>query len=148
MLGRIVKVGLEDLAVTVGSQDHSWSSSSSWIHLQLMLFRHSQLTIFVSSETIHILITLTNRQGRGRTQSTFSKSIYVWTEFKPMKLTGYWWWWGSLTDKYQRCHLQQDCTGPVSHTVKPILGQYGSRKQVNLVKDSIWRPSVCFEFIK
>ena len=135
-------MGLEDLAVTVGSQDHSWSSSSSssWIHLQLMLFRHSQLTIFVSSETIHILITLTNRQGRGRTKSTFSKFIYVWMEFKPMKLTGC--WWGSLTDKYQRCHLPQDCTGPVSHTVKPILGQYGSRKQVNLGKDSIWRPSI------
>ena len=62
MLRRIVKVGLEDLPVTVGSQDNSRSSSSSSSGIHLMLFRHSQLTIFVSSEIIHILIKLTNSQ--------------------------------------------------------------------------------------
>ena len=68
VLGRIVKMGLEDLAMTLSSQDDSWSSSSSSSihHLWWMLLWHPQLTIFISSETIHILVTLTNSNGKGK----------------------------------------------------------------------------------
>ena len=101
----------------------SSSTTSSIHHLWRMLLRHPQLTIFISSETIHILVTLTNSEGEGEgwwhismcdESSAGSWIKQVWTTGYGRNLNQCSWCWaaatlGCLTDKYQRCHLQHDC---------------------------------------